>query len=331
VIHRTAGFLLFLIALPAAAAVRQASDAWPDLTREAGELGHQGRFAEAAAVLRRMVRLADQPGQDPERTSAACNWLAVVYDELGRSADAEHEYRRSLALLERSGGRTTAEYAQVLSNLAAHYADLGRDDEAAPLLREAIGTFRSIRPEPPLGLALARDAMAMVAMHAGRYQEADALEQQAVQALEKLPGSAEQYGIALGNLATLRRSEGYPEEAVGIAHRAFETLEKALGPDHPRLIPALNTLAAAQMDLKHVEEAGAALSRALKLAETRLGTDHLLYGRVLLNYSVFVRKCGDRKRAGKLEAQAREILDQHARANGTNMTVDAAAFRSGNR
>jgi hypothetical protein len=65
--------------------------------------------------------------------------------------------------------------------------------------------------------------------------------------------------------------------------------------------------------------------RALTLAEARLGPAHPTYGQILVNYTVFLRSA--KSRAKKLEAQGRAMLEEFARRNGANLTVDASVFR----
>jgi len=299
---------------------------WQRLTHEAANLRQAGRFAEAAAVLQEAVRVAGQTGQDAAHAACARNNLGVIYDELGRSCEAEHEYRRALALLERAGGSKTSNYAIGLAALAAHYADLGRMAEAERQLRESIAIFTSSMQTSNVGLATARDALAVVMARTGRYREAESLEIQAVEGFEKQPAEAERLGIALNNLGSLRRQQGRNLEAAKLFRQALAIVERALGTDHPRLLTVLNNLAVAESGTGGGDEADAVFCRALTIAQSRLGPAHPTYGRILVNYAGFLRERGEKSRAKRLEAEGRAVLTEFARRQGTALTVDVSAL-----
>jgi tetratricopeptide (TPR) repeat protein len=293
-------------------------DEWQSLILQASNLRQAGRLAEAASVYQEAVRVAGQPGQDATRAALTRNGLGMLYDELGRFAEAEHEYRHSLALLEHAGALGTTDHARVLPNLAAHYVDLGRMAEAEKLLRKSIAIFTSLVPKSDPGLAVARRFLAVVMMQTGRYQEAEALLLQAVDALEKQPTQAWSLGTALGDLGQLRRYQARNQEAAELFRKALAILDRAVSPDHPHLLPLLNSLAFVENAMGRRDEAGALHRRALTIAEARLGT---------VDYAVFVRECGEKSRAKKLEAEGRAVLREFARANGIGLTVDASVLR----
>jgi tetratricopeptide (TPR) repeat protein len=303
------------------------TDEWQSLILQASNLGQAGRLAEAASVYQEAVRVAGQPGQDATRAALTRNGLGMLYDELGRFAEAEHEYRQSLTLLEHAGALGTTDHARVLPDLAAHYVDLGRMAEAETLLRKSIAIFTSLVPKSDPGLALARRFLAVVMMQTGRYQEAEALLLQAVDALEKQPTPAWRLGIALSDLGQLRRYQARNQEAAELFRKALAILDRAVSPDHPHLLPLLNSLAFVENAMGRRDEAGALHRRALTIAEARLGTAHPSYGLILVDYAVFLRECGEKSRAKKLEAEGRAVLREFARANGIGLTVDASVLR----
>jgi tetratricopeptide (TPR) repeat protein len=301
-------------------------DEWSRLYIQASNLKQAGRYAEAAILYEEAVRAAEQPGQDATRAAWARNGLGMIDDESGRVTEAEREYRRSLALFEHAGANRTSDYALVLNNLAAHYSDLGRIAQAETLLRESIAIFSASVPVSTAGLALARGSLATVMMKNGHYGEAEALLVQAVSSLEHQPAQSERLAFELNNLGLLRKCQHRYQEAAEFFRQALAILVRALGADHPELLDMLNNLALVQFATGNRDEADTTFRRALTIAGARLGAAHPAYGQILVNYSVLLRKQGEKSLAGKLEAEGRAVLQKSARANGMAFTVDTSAF-----
>ena len=75
--------------------------------------------------------------------ATSLNNLADLYGAMGRYAEAEPLYRRSLAIWEKQLGRDHPDVATSLNNLAALYRDMGRYAEAEPLYRRSLAIWRS--------------------------------------------------------------------------------------------------------------------------------------------------------------------------------------------
>jgi tetratricopeptide (TPR) repeat protein len=303
------------------------TDEWQSLILRASNLIQAGHLAEAATVYQEAARVAEQAGQDNTPAALTRNGLGILYDDLGQFVEAEHEYRRSLALFEHAGAHGTTGYALVLANLAAHYMSLGRIAEAETLLHRSIAVFTPLVPKSDPGLAVARRYLAGVMMETKRYREAEALLLQVVDSLEKQPTRAEPLGIALSDLGQLRRYQGRNQEAAELFRKALAILDRAVSPNHPCLLPVLNNLAFVERAMGRRDEAGAMYRRALTIAEARLGTAHPSYGLIMVDYAAFLRECGEKSRAKKVEAEGRAVLREFARANGIGLTVDASVLR----
>ena len=100
---------------------------------------------------------------------------------------------------------------------------------------------------------------------------------QALQAtIQKIGGDSARYvelGSALIRLATREQESGNYSEAEAFFGKALVIGERALGPDHPALLPALTGLGASQMSRGARGEADSTLTRALTICESRIGDD----------------------------------------------------------
>ena len=70
--------------------------------------------------------------------ATSLNNLALLYQAMGRYAEAEPLYRRSLAIWEKQLGRDHPAVATIVNNLASLYWAMGRYAEAEPLLRRSL-------------------------------------------------------------------------------------------------------------------------------------------------------------------------------------------------
>ena len=94
-----------------------------------------------------------------------------------------------------------------------------------------------------------------------------------VEALERNGASYLAIEAALIKLAAMQQDAGNLREAEIHLRRALALGERTLGPDDPRLLPALTALGAALMLREANEEAQSLLARALVISETRIGDD----------------------------------------------------------
>jgi tetratricopeptide (TPR) repeat protein len=319
--------VVWVAGLAAAAAVSAQEDPLQRLIELADTASRAGNLAQAADLYREAVRTADASGDS--RLPKALSGLADANDELGRYAEAEREYRRALSLAEAKHGRKSPVYAAIAVNLGAHFIETGEGAKGEGILRESIGVLAGMLPPNDAHLAMARNCLALVAMFSRRYDEAEKLYGQVIEALRNNPNPvAAPLAVTLTNLGALRRLQGRYDEATHLFAESIASIEAGLGDDHPLLVRALNNMAMAEMLSGHADAAEADFRRALAVAEKRLGVENPLYGKVLMNYAEAERKCGDKKAAKAMAARAKALLAENARVNGSGMTVDAAGFRA---
>jgi len=322
--HRVA--VVWVAGLAAAMAVYAQEDPLQRLILQADRLGRDGYHAQAADLYREAVRTAEASGDS--LLPRALSGLADANDELGRYAEAERQYQRALSLAEARQGRQSPVYAAIAVGLGTHFVDIGQGGKGEGLLRESIGVLAAALPPNDNHLIMARNSLALWALLNRRYDEAERLLEQVLQALRPHPESTPtSVAVTLSNLGSLRRFQGRNDEAANLFRESIAAIESGLGNDHPMLVRTLNNLAMTEMSSGHRDAAEAEFQRALAVAEKRFGMENPLYGKVLLNYAAAERKFGNKKAAKALEDQAKAVLADNARANGAGMTVDAAAFR----
>ena len=296
------------------------------LIRQAEVLGRTGDYQRSGNFYREAARAAEASA-DP-RLSKALSGLADTNDELGNFAEAEHEYRRALSLAEAAHGKRSPAYAVIAVNLGQHYAEVGQTASAEGMLRAAIGILEPAVPAADFHLAMARNCLAVLRMAHRRFDEAEKLLNQALEAYRQGSEMIRLYvGVTLTNLGALRRLQGRNAEAARFFQESVTSLESQLRPDHPLMIRSLNNLALSYVSLGNRAAAEATFDRALEVAAKRLGTATPVYAKVLFNYGTVERRFGNKTAAKEMEARARAILGENARINGTGVIVDRSAFQ----
>jgi tetratricopeptide (TPR) repeat protein len=84
-------------------------------------------------------------GPEHPGVATAINNLAVLYQELGRPAEAEPLATRALAIREKAFGPNNPQLANTIHNLAELYRTLGRNAEADALNKRAEAIRQKIK------------------------------------------------------------------------------------------------------------------------------------------------------------------------------------------
>jgi tetratricopeptide (TPR) repeat protein len=317
------------LAMGTAAALAQ-GDRWTELVNRGTAAEAGGDYAGAAAAYHEASRLAESFGLSDQRRTFALNAEGMMYDAMGRFADAEQAFRRALSALDLADRQPVNYRPILLANLANVCLEMGQEARAEKLLRESISLHMASPAPDAVRLAIARNSLAEFLMGKGRQDEAAALIEGTLPVLEKHPEACTEFGSALNNLGTVRMYQRRFTEAQALFERSLATLEAARGPGHPVLLRTLHNLAMARQRNGQTSAAGEVWRRAVDLAAATVGVEHPLYGEILGSYGAFLRAAGEKARGKTVSARSAEILRDHRRRNGGNV-VDITALQKGSR
>ena len=205
----------------------------------------QGRYAEAEPLYQRALDIAEKAlGPDHPDVGTSLNNLAELYRDQGRYAEAEPLYKRASAISREGAGTRPPRRRHVAEQPGRCCIDSqGRYAEAEPLYQRALAIReKALGPDHP-------DVGTSLNNLAGLYQQPGPLRRgrAAVPARARHPREgagarpprrrhvAEQPGRAVSQPGPLRRGRAAVQARLAIG-------EKALGPDHPAVGPALNNL-----------------------------------------------------------------------------------------
>jgi tetratricopeptide (TPR) repeat protein len=305
----------------------ETSKGWSDWLSEAKALRNTGNYSAAAHAFREALATAAHSNIDERQLVVLHDALAGAYAEAGQFAEAEGEYRRALALVEKAEGQDSLHYAVLLGDIAILPTQTGNREEVIALLHQAIAV--NARIGSPVDITVARECLAQILRREKRYQEAEPLLLDAIAdfAKQKVADPAPM-AAALNNLAVLRFDQQRYQESVDLQLESIRVWETALGKEHPSLIAPLNNLATTYVKMGRFDDADVTYQRAISVCRKTLGEDHLDYAVLLENYAVVLRKLGRKREAKKFQAQGQQIERASDRHNGVSSTVSVTALRS---
>ena len=167
-------------------------------------------------------------GEQHPDYAASLNNLALLYDAMGRHAEAEPLYKQAMEICRTALGEQHPDYATSLNNLAALYVAMGRHAEAEPLSKQAIEIYRMALGEQHPDYAASLNNLAELYRAMGRHAEAEPLSKQAMEICRTALGEQHpDYATSLNNLAALYVAMGRQAEAEELRKKAMEIRRSA--------------------------------------------------------------------------------------------------------
>jgi tetratricopeptide (TPR) repeat protein len=205
-----------------------------ELCVRANILRDQGRYAEAAPLLREALRLREAIlGEEDQKTLAAIHSLAQILRGQCDLYAAEVLLRRVLNVSERLLGEEHPDVARDLTNLALLLKDTNRHAEAEPLFRRALAIDeKSLGPDHP---NVARDLnnLAWLLKDTNRHAEAEPLFRQVLRILaefdQRTGHEHPHFRTAINNYAGLLTATGLRQDAIAARVRSAIEGESARG------------------------------------------------------------------------------------------------------
>jgi tetratricopeptide (TPR) repeat protein len=194
---------------------------------------HLGDFEKSRETLQTHLKM--RLGLDNQHSIAfALNQLALTLHDMGEDEEAQHLYRETMRIYEKTLGKAHPSYATGLNNLANLLRHQGRYEGVEHLYREALAidekTLGKMHPKYAIHLS----NLANLLKDQGRYEEAEPLCQEAMTIFEKTLGKTHpKYAVNLTNMANLFTSQGRYDKAELLYREALDILHKRVGDNHP--------------------------------------------------------------------------------------------------
>jgi tetratricopeptide (TPR) repeat protein len=299
---------------------------WSDWLNEGEALRSSASYPAAAHAFREALVIAERSVVTDRQLVQLHSALAGAYAETGRFLESEGEYRRALALVKRTEGPVSLNYAVLLASMAILPTQTGNREEVIALLREAIAA--NVRIGDSENITVVRECLAQILRKEKRYQEEEPLLLDAVTDLTKQKAeNPALMAAALTNLGVLRFDQERYEESINLQEKSIRVWEMASGTVHPSLVAPLNGLAAAYVRVGRFDDADVTYQRAIDICRKTVGADPIEYAVLLKNYALVLRKLGRKREAKRMETQGQLIQRAVNRHNGIGSTIDVTTLR----
>lgn len=195
----------------------------------------RGLYEDAGIYYRRALELlASHTGIEAPELAGIYHNLAGLAHVQGQFAQAEEPARQAIRLRRAANPPDRAGRAADMSVLGAVLAGQERFDEAAAILSEALGLWRTRYGNRHYEVAVQLHNLAAIQQAQGNYASAEATLGEALAIKRGILGEShpEIAGI-LNNLATVYADTGRRREARECYDHAIEIFTRTLGEDHP--------------------------------------------------------------------------------------------------
>ena len=258
--------------------------------------------------------------------------LGISYLNVNNPGQVEKCYTRALAILKAQANADRLQEARIPGDLGMLYADAGpgKFDDAKQYAECAVEITTSICGRDHIKTASAKGVLAIVYQHSRKFPEAEPLLRDAVRGMENALGkdSAEATRYRT-ELARVCLEAGRPEEAESICSHCVDVLEGQYGIQRYFLAieESLSLLAEIAGRTGHQTEAEARLKRLIDTVENRLGKEHLLLAKLLMQVGEAYRHLGSN--AAAKESYQRCLAIQRAKLGASHPDVGRTLQRLG--
>lgn len=282
-----------------------------------------GNYAKALEAYERIVRIKLDKGDDESATDSM-RQLALMYGELGRSAEGLPIYEKLYQTKLSKNGERNRETLFAMADLAAAYNRDGRTAEALALMQKAValrdGLLGATDPDSNSFLGLLASLYAEV----GRPADALPLRERELAAERQRWGDGFTVLRIRREIGRLQQQLGRPAEAVATYEAVLRGRIEQLGERHPETVGSLRDLAESYEATGRAPEARPLYERLVTAVETLRAAGDLssenrqaLFAQWVPAYKRLARltlAAGDRARAFELAelSKARTLLESTA-------------------
>jgi eukaryotic-like serine/threonine-protein kinase len=279
----------------------------PDTLHAAADLAlvwrRIGRADEAESLLRNTLEAQRATlGDRHSDTLRSLHLLAAQLHRVrGEKAEAERLYREALEGRRLALGERHVDTLVTQNGLAMVIADLGRVEEAVPLLEDACARLVAQLGDDHPAVLIARGDLAHLYLRLDRPEPlaaAEGLYRQALVAQERVVGPTHPDALTVrNNLGMVLLRRGQPREALVELRAAADGHAAALGEAHARTLTFRANTALALLELDRPAEAEPVLRRVVELATGNATVTPLSLGRFRHNLGRCLRALGRREEA----------------------------------
>lgn len=294
--HRTAAEAAAGLPEPSSPTVGadQSAEELDRLNRRVRELYGQRKYAEAASLAERGLRIAEKLfGPNHIVTGSVAALLAEIHEARGLNNEALPLYRRALTISETAEGPSHPNVVRNLNNLALLLKSMGHYQEALQLTQRALRLAENAEQPDQRRIAILLNNLGDLYREMALSEKALPMYFRALSITREIEGPhGAMLGTMLNNLALAYHALGRYEEALNSYRQAMGLSQSAPGVDHPESGMLLTNLGELYRSMGRYQEALDASSRALIAVERAVGPEHPTVGLLLSNLGLVYSAIG---------------------------------------
>jgi CHAT domain-containing protein/Tfp pilus assembly protein PilF len=208
-------------------------------------------------------------------TATSLNNLALLYQSMGKYADAAKLLQRSLEIRRKVLGEEHPDVAISFNNLGRANELMGQYAKAEPLYKHGLEIQKNIPRERSADPAIILDNLGGLYLALGQFAKAELLYQRALEIRRKVLGAQHpDTAKGLNNLALVYQASGRSEKAEPLLREALSICQRVLGKQHPDTARSLNNLAMWHRSRDQYAKAESLYEQALAIEKKNVGEDH---------------------------------------------------------
>ncbi|MEO1255348.1 MAG: tetratricopeptide repeat protein, partial [Bacteroidota bacterium] len=240
----------------------------------------EGSFKKGERSLLKGLKTCEENGlQATFEYASIINSLGVLYLDKGKIPEAEELFERAIDIVNRIQGENDDMIANLKSNLAQVYFELGNYEKAIEIQEEVLETNKDYYGEGSFVYGVELITLGLTYLENKQYQKAEANLTQALSIMEAEGSSGTDQGRVETMLSRLYYEKGDVDRAIEYGKRSINTYEKNLGANHPETAFAYYNLANAHLGYEQVELAKPLARRAYEVRKKTLGSKHPFFAR----------------------------------------------------
>ncbi|WP_425389493.1 CHAT domain-containing protein [Ekhidna sp.] len=260
----------------------------------------EGSFRKAEKNLFKGIKVFEENGLETTfEYVSTLNSLGVSYLDKGKIPDAEELFTEALDILNRLQGDNEDMVANLKSNLAQVYFELGNYDQALEIQQEVITTNKEYYGETSFIYAIDLITYGLTYLEAKQYNRAEEILLEALSIMEQSDPDGIDYGRIETTLSRLYYEKGEVRRAIEFGQKAIKTYESTLGEDHPETAFPYFNLANAHLGYEEINKAKPLATRAYEIRKKALGEQHPFFARSANQLAIINWKQGNNDEALK--------------------------------
>ena len=297
---------------------------WVRQIEMANALIESGDLHEAHRLYTRALEDAQTAG-DEVRAGVVLQNVGRLLDRMGQLREAEKAYLRAVSAFDRAGVTDERLVVRAYVGLSAVYIQTGQYSKAERLIRRVLADS-SVGADSDRASLMG--SLGVILAHRHEFAEAERVLQQTAEltAGGHSTEMQEVRAVAIANVAGIQMRRGRTAEAVRSYRLALLIMDAQPNASPTTLTVALADYANLLDGLGSHEAANDLYTRAISIAESRLGPTHPILGGLLQKYSELLRRSGKRSEARAAAHTARRISDESRRENLTGHTIPIEAL-----